>query len=184
VLFSTMQTWRTSEGLQGNWVMLRSTDGGPAKALGEGIALDLTSDGRWALVLSGDGTKVTAVPTGVGQPRSIASGGLTIGLKAGRWTPDGKEVLAIGRAPGEAHAHLYHLAANASTPARISDEPLSMRGRLQVSPDGRWASAVSEDSRLVLISLQDGATRTVPQMETGAIPCGWSPDGSLWVTEV
>jgi Tol biopolymer transport system component len=195
VLFSALQTVSTSEGLQPSWAILRKTDGAPAQVLGEGIAMDLSPDGRWALVTSADYKKLTALPTGVGQSRSIASGGLEMRSGAVRWMPDGKEVLVIGQAQGDHHAKLYRLAGDASGPTRISDASLSIRSPLHVSRDGSWAAALNEDRQLVVISVQDGATRPVPQiasdiqnlastMDPGtAFPCAWSPDGSLWVAE-
>jgi hypothetical protein len=182
VLFSTLQMVPPSEGLQPYWVMLRRTDGTAAQVLGEGIALDLSPDGRWALVRSTDSKMLTALPTGVGEPRSIPTGGLAV--RWARWMADGRGVLAIGRTPGEDHAHLYRLAADASTPVRVSDAVLLDPGRLRISSDGRWAAAVNEDRQLVVISVQNGATHPVPQIDPGAaIPCGWSPQGNLWVTE-
>ena len=166
VLFTTVLTVVPSEGSQPALVVLRSTDGAPAQILGEGFGFDLSNDRRWVLAGSTDLKKLTALPTGVRQSRSIATHGLEIRGRAARWMPDGKGVLAVARAPGEDRLHLYRLAEGASGPARVSDTALSTTVYLQISPDGRWAAALDENLRLVVISLHDGATRQVPYAGT------------------
>jgi hypothetical protein len=182
VLFSTLETVPAYEDLQSTSVMLRNTDGAPAQVLGEGLALDLSPDGRWALVVSSDRTKLTALPTGAGQPRSITTDGLVV--RTARWMSGGKEAVVTGRAPGDSHVRLYRLGRDASSPVPVSDTALSYRGRLEISRDGRWAAAMDEDLRLVIISMEDGTALPVPRTGTDAVvPRSWSPEGNLWVTE-
>jgi len=181
VLFSIPRTPPTSEGFQPLWVMLRKVNGGPAQVLGEGAAQDLSADGRWALVVSSDGTTLKALPTGVGQPRRIATHGLQL-LRA-RWIPGGEDVLVSGRAPGDAHVRLYRLVGDATAPVRVSDAALSTLTLLQASADGRWAAVTDEDLRLVVISVQDGTVLVVPRLGAKVVPRGWSAGGGLWVTE-
>ena len=182
VLFSAFQPSPTPRGeLQPFWVVLRSVDGSPAQVLGTGNALDLSSDGRWALVSSLDNATLTALPTGVGQPRAIATHGLEIFWA--RWIP-GKpnQVLAIGRTPGVDAFRLYRLPGDGSKPVLVSETPVT-RSYFQVSADGLWAAASTEDLRLVIISLRDGATFPVPRTPQRTTPQRWSPEGQLWVTE-
>ena len=163
VLFSAFETSPTPKGEhQPYWVVLRSVDGSPAQVLGTGNALDLSRDGRWALVSSLDDRTLTALPTGVGRPRAIATHGLEIFLA--RWIP-GKpdEVLAMGRTPGVDALRLYRLPGDGSEPVLVSETPVTRWSLLQVSADGLWAAAGTEDLRLVIISLRDGATFPVPR---------------------
>ena len=183
VLFSAFRPSPTPRGeLQPYWVVLRSVDGSPAQVLGIGNPLDLSSDGRWALVSSLDNATLTALPTGVGQPRAIATHGLEI-IWA-RWIP-GKpnEVLAMGRTPGVDAFRLYRLPGDGSKPVLVSKTPVTRKSYLQVSSDGLWAAASTEDLRLVIISLRDGATFPVPRTPQSTTPWSWSPEGQLWVTE-
>jgi hypothetical protein len=86
VLFSIVEAAPTGETRQPvlAFAMLRTTDGAPAQTLGEGVALDLSHDGRWALVIPfPDRTRLTALPTGAGQPRPIPTHGLEIGWARG-----------------------------------------------------------------------------------------------------
>src|SRR5262249_36763696 len=113
VLFSTIQTaTAAAEGSQPMWAMLRRTDGSPAKILGDGQAMDLSADGRWALVTSIDYRKLTALPTGAGHPRPFATHGLEI--ESARFLSDAREVLVTGRAQGEEHFRLFRLTPDAS----------------------------------------------------------------------
>jgi serine/threonine protein kinase/Tol biopolymer transport system component len=182
VLFSAFRPGPTPRGeLQPFWVVLRSVDGSPAQVLGTGNALDLSSDGRWALVSSADNATLTALPTGVGQPRAIATHGLEVFWA--RWIP-GKpnQVLAIGRTPGVDAFRLYRLPGDGSKPVLVSETPVT-RSYFQVSADGLWAAASTEDLRLVIISLRDGAAFPVPRTPQRTTPQRWSPEGQLWVTE-
>ncbi len=186
VLFSgaeaALSSGETSQPLFAS-AMLRTTDGAPAQTLGEGVALDLSRDGRWALVVSyTDRTRLMALPTGAGQPRPIATHGLEIGLA--RWMPDGKGLLVVGRTPPDSDFHLYRLTDDGSKPVRITDAPLMgefSSAELHVSQDGRLAAALDSNRRLIIVSLRDGATLSVPSAHADAVPHGWARDGSLWL---
>ena len=55
---------------------------------------------------------------------------------------------------------------------------------LELSQDGRWAAALDEDQRAVVVSLADGTARRLPLASRElVIPRGWSREGQLWVTE-
>jgi len=184
-LFSTQATAAAvSEGMPPASVVFSGKDGGPAQVLGQGFALDLSGDGRRALVLSDDLKSLSAVPTGPGQPRSISAHGLEFGMRGGRWAPDGKSLLVVARPPGGGPFQLYRLAENGSPPTRLGDATFASDPFLQVSRDGRWAAALSGELRTVIVSLQDGATHplALPSTEL-VVPHGWSAEGHLWVTE-
>jgi hypothetical protein len=178
VLFVVYGAAQTGEGLQPAFAMLRTTDGGPAQMLGEGLPLDLSPDGRWALVVSTDLTRLTALPTGAGQPRPIATHGLEVG--GARWMRDGKGLLVGGRTPPESQFRMYRLADDGSKPVRITDAALHP---LSIFPGAKWAAAVDTDYHLLVVSLKDGATLPVPSVFADSAPCGWAPDGSLWLSQ-
>jgi eukaryotic-like serine/threonine-protein kinase len=184
LLFTGPQAAPVSEGLATYRVLLRGKDGAPAQVLGDGYALDLSLDGRWALVGSEDGKTLTAVPTGAGEPQSIPTGGLEFLWHSARWAPDGKTVFVVARSLGDDAFRLYRLRSDASSPARLGEAAFSPQAFLQVSPDGRWAAALDQEFRTVVISLDDGATRPLPyQGGDLVIPRGWTPSGDLWITE-
>jgi len=186
VLFSATEPAPTSEAHQpvfGIFALARTIDGAPAQTLGEGAGLDLSRDGRWALVVSyTDRTRLMALPTGAGQPRPIATHGLEIGWA--RWMRDGKGLLVIARAPPESDFRLYRLADDGSKPVRVTDALLMgefSSAELHVSQDSRLAAALDSNRRLIIVSLRDGATLSVPSAHVDAVPHGWGPDGSLWL---
>src|SRR5262249_38604463 len=75
-------------------VYKRKTDGSPAVRLGEGRALALSPDGRWALAAPvGDGSRLVLLPTGPGQPREITLPGIRLLGEGASFFPDGKRVL-------------------------------------------------------------------------------------------
>ena len=179
VLFTISQRVPNSE--DNFWVVLRSKSGGPAQRLAKGWAADLSPDGRWALVGSPDSTGLSAVPTGVGQERSIPTEGLHIG--EARWMPDGKMVLVTGRSAKEDHFRLHLLTGDASPGGPIGKAALREKP-LRISQDGRWAAALDEEFRTLIISVRDGSTHSVPGMDPAAVvPRGWAADGTLWVSE-
>jgi hypothetical protein len=190
ILFTVPLAAPAGETLNSAFAMLRTTDGAPAQSLGEGYGLDLSPDGRWALVISPDGTRLTALPTGAGQPRGIPTHGLEIA--GGRWMPNAKSLLVLGRTPPESDFRLYRLAEDGSKPVLVAEAPLLGFEPLHVSQDGRWAAALDSDRRLIIVSLRDGETLSVPSghpsspwsvAPADASPCGWAPDGSLWLSE-
>ena len=178
VLFSVLEEAPTGEALSPTFAMLRTTDGAPAQMLGEGTARDMSPDGHWALVVSPDAKRLTAVPTGAGQPRGIETHGLEI--RDARWMRDGKGLLVAGRIPPESDVRVYRLGDDGSKPVRVTDAPLG--GRLQVSQDGGWVATLDANRRPIIVSLIDGVILSVPSGHN-AVPRGWAPDGSLWLSE-
>jgi Tol biopolymer transport system component len=160
-------------------VCIRRTDG-PALRLGEGAAQGLSPDGRWALaILYGASPQLVLLPTGPGEPGTIAREGIEEYVLA-RWTPDGKRIVFIGKQRGEsARCYVQELAGGA--PKKITSEDVEMRG-LPVSPDGRWVACVRSDRKTVLFPLEGGEPRPVVGVEPGEVLIRWSGDGaSLFV---
>ena len=75
-------------------VYLRSIDGSAPVRLGDGQALDLSPDGKWALVrdFKGDHPQLLVVPTAVGEPRRFRSRVFTSGA-AVFLPPDGRSIV-------------------------------------------------------------------------------------------
>jgi len=151
--------------------------------LGDGFALDLSADGRWALAVSDAGRTLTALPTGAGQPRSIPVKGLEVSVRGSRWAPDGKTIVLAARPDGGDHVQLYRVAEDGSA-TRLSETGLFGMPFLELSHDGRWAAALDEQLSTVVISLADGTARPLPLASRElVVPHGWSREGQLWVTE-
>ena len=76
-------------------VYSRQTNGADAVRLGDGKALSLSPDGRWALALvEGDHPQFVILPTGTGERRFLPADGL-IDVFWAKWFPDGHRLLVV-----------------------------------------------------------------------------------------
>jgi hypothetical protein len=160
--------------------VLRSVDGSPPQVIGHGYPLDLSADGRWALVQSYDETRVSALPTGPGQARAFDTHDLNI--RSARFLPGNTGFVAVARAPSENAARLYVVDGEKRTADPLGEVRLSTkRESLYLSPDATIAAALTIDNRLALISVADGAPLPVPAEFADMRPKGWSAQGELWL---
>jgi dipeptidyl aminopeptidase/acylaminoacyl peptidase len=161
-------------------VYLRPTAGGPAVRLGDGQSFDLSPDGKWALTVapSKDGARLVLLPTGAGEPKTVAIPGLAVygGLFL---PPDGKR-LGIAAAEAGHGVRLYVVDAAGGKARPISGETVNGGA---VSPDGHFAAATAADHRPTIYSIDGGEARPVPGLEPDDVPIQWSADGeSLFAT--
>ncbi len=161
-------------------VFLRDTEGAPPVRLGEGLAEELSPDGKWALTLRG--SQVVALPTGSGAPRSRDTG--LASLSSARFMPDG-QLLVAGRAAG-GRTRLYAVRLEGEAPPRpIGDE---FDPGFEASPWSRAPLALSHDGRLAAVGLASGGVRLIPldgskaRDLAGAVvnerPLQWTADAS------
>ncbi len=157
---------------------LRPTDGGPAVRLGDGIANELSPDGKWALVLvpGGDGApaRLRLLPTGPGAPRDLDAG--AINQQWSHWFPGGRRVLFSGNEPGKG-TRLWVRDLDGGAPEPISPEGVRPLAH-HVSPDGNRVAALTLDGRAMLYPVPAGEPQPIPGFEPGERPAGWSADGA------
>jgi len=81
-------------------VYIRKTDGSPAVRLGDGTAVSLSPDGKWALAHRRytTPTQMVLLPTGAGDLKVIGGGDITF-REASLWLPDSTRVLLRGNEP-------------------------------------------------------------------------------------
>ncbi len=163
---------------------LRKTDGSPAAKLGEGDALDLSSDGKWVLVRSDDNRSLSLVPTGTGSP---------VSLPAARWEriggavflDDPRQVLIFAQeAASQPKGHFYLQEIPSGQPRSVAPG-YAFVGH-PVSPDGKRIVALGKDwnEDLVVIPVDGGEPRTIPNTNT-VDPIRWSSDGrTLFALEI
>ncbi len=161
-------------------VYLRSTDGSPAVRLGEGRALDLSPDGRWALVMPARrADRLLLMPTGPGEVRVLHDPRLT----AHRWGvfhPDGERVLFAAQEEGKGLG-LFEQRLDGSRARRLgADVPPSLPQGL-VSPDGRFV--VSRCPEPCLQPLDGGPVRPLPALK-GVSEAFWGANGRLYAREI
>jgi len=166
---------------------LRTTDGSPAKRLGEGKALSLSPDGKWVLARRTSPPNLILLPSGAGQTRVLRNKTFE-SYSFAEWLPDGKRFLFSGTERGHQNRlYVEDLAtetARAVTPEDVGlGFPVPPRA---VSPDGKWAFAGGNESwSLYPIEHDTGSgPRLVKGMSKGDLPIGWTADGeSLFIQD-
>jgi hypothetical protein len=157
-------------------VCLRGMDGSPVVRLGEGSALALSPNGKWALtgLLSSD-SPLVLLATGTGERRVLPTGG--VHPEEAEWLDDRRVVLA-GAAAGHP-MRLYIQDIGGGDPRPISPEGIeaSYIDRIAPSPDGRLVAAVGPEHRIALYPVDGGTPRPMGGVAEGEFPQRWSEDG-------
>ena len=168
-------------GGEGYSVYIRKTDGSPATRLGQGGASRLSPDGKWALALvsmGSAGAQLVAYPTGVGEPKRVATEGL--GVQYSDWLPDEKTLVLTASEPGHG-TRLYLLPFDGGKPRAITPEGYR-EVRRGISPDGRSIVVTGPDQRFYVYPAAGGEPVPVPGVTPQDRFEGWSSDGrSLFV---
>jgi serine/threonine protein kinase len=171
----------TARGTRGEeQTLLRETSGAPPQFLGDGFGLDLSRDGRLALLLSPDEKSLTIVPTGAGSSRSVPlPDGFDFG--AARWLGTNRAFF-IGRFSTDTDFRLYSIDLNGSGATPLSEPGVD--GYLEVSPDERWAATLDTMERPMLHPLAGGKPVVLTEVEPGSAPAGWASKDELWFARV
>ncbi len=155
-------------------VYSRNTDGSPAVRLGKGDAHSLSADGRWALAHDLTTHTLQLLPTGAGQPRSIANHGMVAYPWSG-FLPGDKGIVFIGtdKAGG---SRMYIQDLDGGMPRPVTPEGVT-EAQNTVSPDGKWLAA-RDDVGTRLYPIAGGAPREIPGIDPADQPVRWNADGS------
>ena len=165
-------------GLSGNdyATCIRGMDGSPVVRLGEGSALALSPDGKWAIAqLNRAPFPLTLLATGSAERRILPTGG--IHAEEVEWLDERRIVLA-GSAAGRP-MQLYVQDVGQGEPRAISTESVEASDSLRVapSPDGRFVAAIGPDHKCRLYPVGGGAPRSIAALAEGESPEAWSRDG-------
>jgi Tol biopolymer transport system component len=169
-------------GKGGSWaytVYLRKTDGSPAVRLGEGAALALSSDQKWAISRTeGSPGQLTLLPTRAGESRPLTHD--AINHVRARWFPQGNRVLFSGNEPDHG-VRLYIQDVAGGAPRAITPEGVNAYA-FPLSPDGQLVAAVGADQKGYLYPTGGGQPRPISGLQTGEEPIEWTTDGhSLYI---
>ena len=163
-------------------VHVRHADQSPVVRLGEGNALSLSPDGRWALsMMPSPNSPFTLLPTGTGERKEIPTSGVSA-EQAATWLPDSKSILFAGR-EGEHGARVYSQSIDGGKPRPVTAEGIipALPG-FTVSSDGLRLAAVGADHKMAIFPMGGGSPRPVPGALEGEYPLRFSDDGrSLYV---
>jgi eukaryotic-like serine/threonine-protein kinase len=159
---------------------LRGTDGSPAVRLGPGFPLQISPDGKWAMVLGSTRapSQLVLLPTGTGEARPLTRDG--IHHQGTAWTPDGKRIVFVGNKLGH-RIRYYVQSLDGGPPRAITPENVSFDNLdpITISPDGKSVAVTGLDGNIVLYPLDGGAPRAVPKLTGGFTPLRWCPGNSL-----
>jgi eukaryotic-like serine/threonine-protein kinase len=157
-------------------VFLRDTDGSPPVRIGEGDAMAISPDGKWAITKPAKGGQLNLVPTGAGEARQLTHDAVSYG--AVRFLPDGKRLLASGIEAGHGgRDYLIELSSGDSKPVT----PEGIAGT-NISPDGRSTTVRGPDGKRGIWPLEGAGLRPIPGIESNVSIIGWTADGqSLYV---
>ena len=162
---------------------LRGMDGSPVVRLGEGSAMALSPDGRWAVTQLISGTyPLAAVPTGPGERRVLPQGSVRAENVV---FLDERRIVIAGRKPGQP-IRLYVQDVAEGEPRPISDENVEANttNRIVPAPDGKTVAAVGPEHRIRLYPVDGGAPRPLSAARDDEFPQAWSTDGRwLYIRE-
>ena len=160
-------------------IYLRKTDGSPPIRLGDGIAVALSPDKKWAITAPPEPEgQYMLVPTGAGQSRQLTHDSLT--HLGGQWFPDGKRYLFAGTEPKHG-VKFYVQDLNSDAPKAITAEGVNPT-QFALSHNGEFVAGLGSDQKMYLYPTAGGEPRAVPGVEVGERPVGWTADDrSLFV---
>ncbi|HKD17995.1 MAG TPA: hypothetical protein VKG23_09000, partial [Thermoanaerobaculia bacterium] len=164
-------------------VFVRKADRSPVVRLGEGNAMAISPDGKWALsMLPNPNSPFVLLPTGTGDHREIKTGGVSP-EQAATWLPDSKNIVFAGSEPGH-RLRLYVQSIDGGQPRAVSPEGIiaALPG-FALSPDSKTVAAIGPEHKAMIFALDGGAPRELVGVADGEFPLRYSPDGRylyLW----
>jgi eukaryotic-like serine/threonine-protein kinase len=155
---------------------IRDTNGSPAVRLGDGTAIALSPDGKWAIGQpQGSPAQFFLAPTGAGEPRTLTND--QINHVWARWLPSGNDFVFSGNEAGKG-VRLYVQPVNGGTPRPVSPEGIGTNFAL--SPDSRWVAALGPDQKGYLYPLVAGAeTKQITGLQPGEEPITFDTTGDI-----
>jgi eukaryotic-like serine/threonine-protein kinase len=161
---------------------LRGTDGSAAVRLGPGSSLEISPDGKWAMVLGSTRapSQLALLPTGTGEARPLTHDG--IHHQGAAWTPNGKWIVFVGNEPGH-RIRYYVQRVDGGPPRAVTPESVSFSSLdpVAISPDGKAVAVAGLDGKIGLFPLDNGGPSIVLKLADQSVPLRWCPDNSLMV---
>jgi hypothetical protein len=156
-------------------VAIRKLDGTPPVRLGEGSAGGLSPDSKWAIaILPSSPPRVTLLPTGAGQPRTVSGDGLEAIQSPARFLPNGQQIIVNANEPHHA-LRCYVLNLESGKPKPVTPEGIPCQ---IVSPDGLYVLGANATAPATIYPMDGGTPHPIPGLEPDFALVQWSEDGS------
>ena len=158
-------------------VFLRDTDGSPPARIGEGRAMGISPDGKWAVTRPAKGGPMSLVPTGAGESKQLTHD--AVSYESLHFLPDGKHAVAWGIEAGHGgRDYLIDMSSGDSKPITPEGYSGSM-----VSPDGKSVAVRGPGGQRGIWSLENSQFRPIPGLDKKYAVIGWTPDSeSVYAT--
>jgi eukaryotic-like serine/threonine-protein kinase len=159
-------------------VYVRTTDGAPAVDLGEGNAVALSPDGKWALARQRftRPPRLVRIPTGAGQAIAINTGNVEATERAS-WLPDSRRIVFVGSEPGRPQrAFVLDVTGGGVRPVT----PEGWTG-FTPTPDGAYVLARKRGAGAMLFPLAGGAPKPLAGLEAQDVRPRFGSEGLVVV---
>jgi predicted Ser/Thr protein kinase/dipeptidyl aminopeptidase/acylaminoacyl peptidase len=164
-------------------VYVRKSDRSPVVRLGEGNAMALSPDTKWALsILPAPNSPFRLLPTGTGEHPELPQSGISL-EQAATWFPDSRQILFAGSEPGRG-VRLYAQSIEGGKPRPITPEGITTAlPGFAISADAKRVAAIGPDHRAALFPVDGGQATPISGIEDHEFPLRFSADGRslyLW----
>jgi eukaryotic-like serine/threonine-protein kinase len=160
-------------------VFVRDVDGSPALPIGEGYAVVISRDKRWALSRKvGNPGPILLLPIGAGQPRQINPPKLQVMCCGASFLSDNRRIVYVAREAGRPlRAWMQDI--TGGDPQPITDEGVI---GWMVSPDDKWLIATRDLNTLNLFApVSGGKPQKIAGLKSNEQVLGWTADGEIFV---
>ena len=162
---------------------LRRTDGSAAVRLGDGEAVSLSPDGKWALAMTvSTNPEIVLLPTGTGSPRRIPLEGIKP-LYA-FFIGDGRRIAIFHTTPGEP-ARLSVIGLEGGRPTPVALPGANVDIAYAISPDGALVAYGDTERRIRTMPISGGSPATLPGAPLAECDfiTDWSRDGKMLIVQ-
>ena len=161
-------------------VFFRRLDGSEGVQIGEGSAIGVTPDGKYAIAfLPSQPTKLRVLATRAGESGTLDVAPVSVDRALISWMPGGKEFVFLGH-EGEAALRGYRVSFGGGPARPLTNLPGAHLWN-RVSPDGKFvleaSSVANEPAQSEILELATGQVRPAP-LQRGDEPIGWDQDGA------
>ena len=161
-------------------VFFRRLDGSAAVEIGEGQAIGVTPDGKYAIAfLPSQPTKLRVLATRAGESGTLDVAPVSVDRALISWMPGGKEFVFLGH-EGEGPLRGYRVSFGGGPARPLTNLPGTHSWNC-VSPDGKFVLETSatpnEPEQNVIVELATNKVRNAPLLQ-GDQPVQWDQDGA------